>query len=62
MHKGKRAAKITGTDGKDKTAVLGILERGGKVVTKVVENTKKRRYSLKSVSTYLQGRPSSRMR
>src|SRR3979411_2523829 len=36
MHAGKRARKITGTGGKDKTAVLGILKRGGKVVTKVV--------------------------
>jgi transposase-like protein len=26
----------------DKTAVMGILERGGKVITKVVENTKKK--------------------
>ncbi len=42
MHKAKRAEKITGTGGKDKTAVLGILERGGKVVTKVVSNTRKR--------------------
>ena len=42
MHASKRAVKITGTGGKDKTAVLGILERGGKVRTKVVENTKKK--------------------
>src|ERR1022692_4474074 len=42
MHKEKRAAKITGTGGKDKTAVMGILERGGKVRTKVVDNTKKK--------------------
>lgn len=42
MHKTKRAVKITGTGGKDKTAVLGILERGGKVITKVVNNTKKK--------------------
>lgn len=41
MHKATRGRKITGTGGKDKTAVLGILERGGKIVTKVVENTKK---------------------
>ncbi len=27
MHKDKRALKITGTGGKDKTAVMGILER-----------------------------------
>jgi transposase-like protein len=42
MHATKRAKRITGTGGKDKTAVLGILERGGKVVTKVVPNTKKK--------------------
>src|SRR6266478_4190510 len=42
MHRSKRAAKIAGTGGKDKTAVMGILERGGKVRTKVVDNTKKK--------------------
>jgi len=42
MHRSKRAAKVTGTGGKDKAAVLGILERGGKVVTKVVDNTRKK--------------------
>jgi transposase-like protein len=41
MHKGKRALKITGTGGKDKTLVMGILERGGKVRTKVIANRKK---------------------
>ncbi len=42
MHASKRAAKITGTGGKNKTAVLGILERGGKVRTKIVDNTRKK--------------------
>jgi transposase-like protein len=42
MHKDKRAAKITGTGGKDKTMVLGILERGGKVRTKVIGSRKKK--------------------
>ena len=42
MHKDKRAEKITGTGGKDKVAVMGILERGGKVRTKVVGDTKKK--------------------
>jgi transposase-like protein len=42
MHTDKRAKKITGTGGKDKTAVMGILERGGKVITKVVSNRKKK--------------------
>jgi transposase-like protein len=42
MHAGKRARKITGTGGKDKTAVMGILERGGKVRTTVVPDRKKK--------------------
>jgi transposase-like protein len=47
MHAGRRARKITGTGGKDKTAVMGILERSkdGKhstVRTTVVPNRKKR--------------------
>jgi transposase-like protein len=42
MHREKRAAKITRTGGKGKTAVMGILERGGKIRTKVVDNTKKK--------------------
>jgi transposase-like protein len=41
MHRSRKATKITGTGGKDKTAVMGILERGGKVRTKVIGNTKK---------------------
>lgn len=46
MHAHVRAKRITGTGGKDKTAVMGILERGGKgqskVRVKVVDNTKKK--------------------
>jgi transposase-like protein len=42
MHKDVRARKITGTGGKDKTMVLGILERGGKVRTKVIDSRKKK--------------------
>jgi hypothetical protein len=42
MHPHQRAKKITGTGGRDKTAVMGILGRGRKVRTKVVENTKKK--------------------
>jgi transposase-like protein len=41
MHLAKKARRITGTGTKDKTAVMGILERGGKVVTTVVPNRKK---------------------
>ena len=36
MHVSKRQRRITGTGGKDKTAVMGILERGGEVRTVVV--------------------------
>jgi transposase-like protein len=47
MHKDVRARKITGTGGKDKTMVMGILERGkdgkaSKVRTSVVSNRKKK--------------------
>ncbi|MGA3024033.1 MAG: IS1595 family transposase [Bryobacteraceae bacterium] len=47
MHADVRARRITGTGGKDKTAVMGILERGSKatgsrVRTRVVDNTKKK--------------------
>jgi transposase-like protein len=42
MHVAKRVRRITSTGGKDKTAVMGILERGGRVRTKVVDNAKKR--------------------
>lgn len=41
MHIAQRKRRITGTGGKDKTVVLGMLERGGKVRTEVVENRKK---------------------
>src|SRR5206468_8759507 len=42
MHASKRAQRITGTGGKDKTAVIGILERRGKIRTTVVPNRKKK--------------------
>src|ERR1019366_1100265 len=41
MHVSKRQRRITGTGGKDKTAVMGILERGGGVRTVVVGNRRK---------------------
>jgi transposase-like protein len=41
MHLSERKRRITGTGGKDKTAVMGILERGGKIRTTVVPNRKK---------------------
>jgi transposase-like protein/IS1 family transposase len=39
MHASKRRARITGTGGMDKVAVLGILKRGGKVRSSVIGKT-----------------------
>lgn len=39
-HKDKKVAQCQGRSYKDKTPVFGMLQRGGKVVAKVVENTK----------------------
>src|SRR5437763_4385224 len=41
MHVAQRKRRITGTGTKDKTAVMGILGRGGKVRTVVVPNRRK---------------------
>jgi transposase-like protein len=41
MHMSVKARRITGTGGKDKTAVMGLLERGGKVRTIVIPSRKK---------------------
>ena len=41
MHVSERKRRITGTGGNDKTAVMGILERGGKIRTVVVPNSRK---------------------
>jgi transposase-like protein len=41
MHVAQRRRRITGTGTKDKTAVMGILERGGKVRTSVLPNRKR---------------------
>src|SRR5580700_708271 len=41
MHLDKRERRITGTGGRDKTAVMGILERGGYVRANVVPSRKK---------------------
>jgi transposase-like protein len=40
MHPAKRQ-QLRGTGGKDKTPVMGMLERDGKLVAKVVQNTKR---------------------
>jgi len=42
MHSAKRERVITGTGGKDKTMVQGIVERGGKVRAMVVDNRRKK--------------------
>jgi len=42
MHLSKRQRRITGTGGKDKTAVMGMLERDGEVRTVVVGSRRKR--------------------
>src|ERR1700693_778037 len=41
MHVSERKRRITGTGTKDKTTVMGILERGGKVRAAVVPNRRK---------------------
>jgi transposase-like protein len=42
MHVSERKRRITGTGTKDKTAVMGILERGGKVRATVISSRKKK--------------------
>jgi len=42
MHVAQRQRRITGTGGKDKTIVMGILKRGGEVRTTVVDNRRKK--------------------
>jgi hypothetical protein len=41
MHKAQRAAKIAGAGGKDKTAVIGILELPSQIRTTVAPNRQK---------------------
>jgi transposase-like protein len=41
MHKDKRERVITGTGGKDKTVVMGMMERGGNVRAFVVDNRRR---------------------
>lgn len=41
MHVAKRQRRITGTGGKDKTPVMGILKRGEKVRVSVIPNRRK---------------------
>lgn len=62
MHKSDRARKISGTGGKDKTAVLGMVERGGAVRAEVVPNVGVPRFSRESASSLSMARPSTPMR
>ena len=41
MHKSTRARKITGTGGKDKTMVVGVLQRGGRVRAHILPDKKR---------------------
>ena len=41
MHLDVKQRRITGTGGRDKTAVMGILERGGRIRTQVVPSRKR---------------------
>jgi hypothetical protein len=56
MHKAKREQRITGTGGKDKTVVMGMIERGGEVRAFVVDSRRKK----ESNSSGDQGRYGSR--
>jgi transposase-like protein len=42
MHISERKRRITGTGTKDKTAIMGILERGGKIRASVITSRKKK--------------------
>jgi len=42
MHLDERERRITGTGGKDKTVVIGALERGGKIKVSVIKDRKKK--------------------
>jgi hypothetical protein len=62
MHKDVRARKITGTGGKDKTIVMGILERGGKVRATVVPTRRRGGISMSRFTATTTGKtkPASR--
>ncbi len=62
MHADKHRRRITETGTKDKTAVMGILERGGEVRAAVVGNAKSTRSKPTSALTSKQGAPSTPMR
>src|SRR2546425_3773077 len=54
MHIAQRKRRITGTGGKDKTAVVGFVQRGGQIQTAVIDNRKK--YTLQTeVEKHVEG-------
>jgi transposase-like protein len=61
MHIAQRRRRITGSGGKDKTAVVGLVQRGGKVQTLVVENRKKKTLQEEVKKRSGQGRRSTPM-
>jgi transposase-like protein len=46
MHRAQRAKKVTGTGGKDKTVVMGMVERGGEVRAFVIDNRRKHEHAV----------------
>ena len=54
MHKHVRESKITGTGGKDKTVVMGMLERNGEVKTQVIARPNKRPFNRSSRQPFCQ--------
>jgi len=67
MHISERKRRITGTGGKDKTAVMGILERGGKVRTTEVGSRRKKELqaevrSMSKLARHYTPMPCSRMK
>src|ERR1700728_1455655 len=62
LHKSKRERVISGTGGADKTVVLGMVERGGKVKAMVVNNCRKNEFQkqvLEHVGLALRSSPTS---
>lgn len=59
MHVDKRERRITGTGGKNKTVLMGILERDGQVYASVVPNRKKN--ALQSAEWPLEAREARRL-
>jgi hypothetical protein len=59
MHAPERATNITGTGGKDKALILGMLERGGEVRAMVLGNRRKAELQNRVREHVRRGPPSS---